>query len=460
MIIYWIIGGIFVDEFTTAPVHLHSMKSSDISDSAPLVMEKLGFGVVIIDADTHQIVYVNSKLLSISGFAADDIVGKMCHNLLCPAEIGQCPISDLGNTVDNSERKMIRADGVKMSIIKTVVPLILEDRMYFIESIVDNSERKEIQEQLTQANENLQIEIVKREEIQEQIKHLAYHDYLTGLPNRLLFSDQLSHAIPLSDRMAKILAIIFLDLDSFKMINDTMGHAVGDQLLIEVSKRLVNTLRKSDVLARIGGDEFVILIENIEEIDSINAIANKILRSFTQPFKLDNQDYFITASMGVAIYPTDGINAEILIKNADIAMYTAKEKGRNQWVLCTPIMKNKVIETVKLSNQLYRAVDRGELELYYQPQINSVSNKIIGLEALIRWNHPVLGLVSPGKFIPIAEQTGLIHTIGEWLIRTACKQNKAWQNAGFAQIPVAVNLSVRQFQNSNIAAQIEGILIR
>ena len=313
--------------------------------------------------------------------------------------------------------------------------------------------------ELTASNEKLQMEIIERGKIQEEIKHLAFHDHLTGLDNRLLFTDQITHAILLSNRMAKMLAIMFLDLDGFKMINDTMGHAIGDQLLVEVSKRLVNTMRKSDVVARVGGDEFLIMIENIEGIETVNFVAEKILYSFNRPFKLNNQDIFVTTSIGVSVYPTDGENAEMLIKNADLAMYKAKEKGRNQCLLCTPVMKTRVTETMKLSNQLYGALNRNELELYYQPQINSNLNTIIGLEALLRWNHPELGLVSPGIFIPIAEQTGLIISIGEWVIRTACKQNKAWQDAGFPQIPVAVNLSIRQFQNTDLLKLVEEILM-
>lgn len=313
--------------------------------------------------------------------------------------------------------------------------------------------------ELSASNEKLREAAIKREKIQKKMKHLAFHDHLTGLPNRLLFTDQLSHALLLSERMAKMLALLYLDLDGFKMINDTMGHAVGDKLLAEVSKRLVHTVRKSDFSARLGGDEFIVLIENVQDIETVDLVAEKILNSFNKPFKLDNQEFFLTTSIGVAVYPTDGEDAETLIKNADIAMYKAKEKGRNQCLHCTPVMKTNIRETMELSNQLYGALNRNELELYYQPQVNSASKTIIGLEALLRWNHPDLGMVSPGQFIPIAEHTGLILPIGEWVIRTACEQNKAWQDTDFPPIPVAVNLSVRQFQNSRLVKQVEEILM-
>ena len=431
----------------------------DITDDfAPSILEALGFGVVIVDAASHNIVYANSKALSMGGYTEESVIGHVCHKLLCPAEIGKCPITDLGQEVDNAERVMLLQDGTKMPIIKTAVPIRYKGKRYLIESFVDNHKRKQMQEQLIEANNNLREEITTREKIQEEIKYLAYHDYLTGLANRLLFIDQLNHAMSLAKRMAKMLAIMFLDLDGFKMINDSMGHAVGDQLLKEVSNRLLHTMRQSDLVARVGGDEFVIMIENEESLENIKLVAEKILGCFRQPFRLNNNDCFITTSVGVAIYPTDGEDAEKLIKNADIAMYKAKEKGRNQYALCTSVMKTNVIETMKLSNMLYCALDRNELELYYQPQVNSKNNKIIGLEALIRWNHPVYGMIPPGKFIPIAEHNGLIIAIGEWVLRTACRQNKAWQDAGLINLRIAVNLSIRQFQNPDITNQVQNIL--
>jgi len=448
-----------VSEFSaSAQFVMINSKDITISNFAPAILETLGFGVVIVDADTHRIVYANSKIYDMGGFPEGAVIGRTCHGVLCPAETGQCPITDKGQVVDNSERTMVRADGTLSSIIKTAVPMKLEGKNYLIESIVDNSDRKQMQLDLTEANEAMQKEIVKREEMQKKIEHLAYHDHLTGLANRWLFTDQLDHALSLSGRMAKMLAIMFLDLDGFKMINDSLGHALGDQLLKEVSKRLVNTIRKSDVVARIGGDEFVIMIENEENIEAIKLVAEKVLNSFNEPYKLNGQECFVTTSIGVAVYPTDGENAETLLKNADIAMYKAKEKGRNNCRFCTPVMKTNVIETMQLSNELHGALDRNELELYYQPQVHSKSNQIIGLEALLRWKHPEFGMVSPGKFIPIAENAGLIISIGEWVMRTACNQNKAWQNAGLPKIHVAVNLSVRQFQNTDIVKKVGNIL--
>ena len=329
-----------------------------------------------------------------------------------------------------------------LCIISTIVHKINTNRYYRI-----NNQYQEI--------------IIKNTKItnsEKEVKHLAYHDHLTRLPNRLFLSEQINHSIFLSKSMGKMLAIMFLDLDDFKMINDTMGHDIGDQLLVEVSIRLVNTLRKRDTVARIGGDEFIILIEDVEDMDYINKVSEKILKCFNEPFRLNNQGCFVTTSIGVAIYPTDGECADVLIKNADIAMYKAKLKDKNQYVICTPVMKNKIVETMEMNNSLCLALERNEFELYYQPQLNCISNEIVGLEALIRWNHPELGMVSPMEFIPIAEKTNLIISIGEWVLRTACKQNKTWQDAGLPRIRMGVNLSAKQFQNENLVRDVEEIL--
>lgn len=301
-------------------------------------------------------------------------------------------------------------------------------------------------------------EVAVRKKAQDEISYLAYHDHLTGLPNRLHFSEHLNHAIQLTKRTEKLLAILFLDLDGFKMINDSMGHLAGDLLLIEVSNRLKLMLRDSDTIARLGGDEFIVMVENIGNGKAIENIAKKILNSFREPFVLNNQECFISTSIGIAVCPPDGEDSETLIKNADIAMYRAKEKGKNQYVMCSEGIKNKVLETMLISNHLFRALEREEFEVFYQPQINCNTNSIVGAEALIRWHHPEMGMVLPGKFISIAEQTGLILPIGEWVLRTACMQNKAWQDAGYPKIRVGVNLSIRQFQNHNIVSEVQCIL--
>jgi len=324
----------------------------------------------------------------------------------------------------------------------------------------DNLERK-VQErtlELSESNRLLQGEIDERRKVQEKITRLAYYDHLTGLPNRLLFTDRLNQSIFLARRTEKPLAVMFVDLDAFKMVNDTMGHDQGDVLLKEVARRLAGSVRSEDTVCRVGGDEFIIMVQNMAEPDDIIKIAQKVVDCFNRPYKLKDQDFFITSSVGVATYPMDGEEVETLIKNADIAMYKAKESGKNRYVVCTPILKNKVMETMTLTNSLYRAIERNELFLYYQPQVNCDTGKIIGVEALLRWKHPELGFVSPAKFIPLAEQTGLIMSIGDWVLKTACRQNKAWRDAGLPHIRMAVNLSLQQLQNTNITSRVEEIL--
>ena len=311
---------------------------------------------------------------------------------------------------------------------------------------------------LKKAIEKLQNEVIEHEKTQEKIKYIAYHDMLTGLPNRNLLNELLVHSINMAERNNKYMAVLFLDLDGFKIINDSKGHAKGDQILQEIAERLVVTLRKSDIIARHGGDEFIIIIEELENSSEVELIANKIIDSIQEPFCLEENDYFLTTSIGIALYPTDGHTPDILIKNADIAMYKAKENGKNQYLFCTPVMKAIADETMEISNKLYRAIEKNELELYYQPQVNCEDNEIIGFEALIRWHHPELGMISPAKFIPIAEKTGLILSIGEWVLKTACQQNKAWQDAGLPKIRMGVNLSLRQFHNNDLINQVEEVL--
>lgn len=311
---------------------------------------------------------------------------------------------------------------------------------------------------LKKAIEKLQDEVLEHEKTQEQIKYIAYHDTLTGLPNRNLLNELLVHSITLAERNNKCMAVLFLDIDGFKMINDSKGHGMGNQILQEVAERLLKTLRKSDVIARHGGDEFIVIIEELDNCSGVELIANKIINCFQEPFHLENQDYFLTTSVGVAVYPADGQTPDMLIKNADIAMYKAKENGKNQYLFCTPVMKDVANETMELSTNLYRAIEKNELELYYQPQLSCHNNQIMGVEALIRWRHPVMGLISPAKFIPIAEKTGLILPIGEWVLRTACQQNKKWQEQGLPKIRMGVNLSLRQFHNNDLLNLVESVL--
>ena len=293
---------------------------------------------------------------------------------------------------------------------------------------------------------------------ENEIEYMAYYDHLTGLANRTLFTDRLRQAIEVAKRNEKFVAVIFMDLDSFKMINDTMGHSRGDEILKRVAQNLTNILRKTDTAARFGGDEFLIMLDNIENEKNISDIANKIMDTFKRPFIIDEHEFFITGSAGIAVYPRDGEDGETLVKNADIAMYRAKANGKNKYVMCTENMKEEVKKNMTISNHLFRARERGELMVYYQPQINLQTGKIIGLESLLRWNHPTFGMIPPNVFIPLAEKNGSINSIGEWVLRTACNQNKAWQDMGLLYARIAVNLSVIQFNDPLIVEKVDKIL--
>ena len=292
----------------------------------------------------------------------------------------------------------------------------------------------------------------------KKIEFMAYNDHLTKLPNRFLFADRVNQAINSSKRTGEFVSVIFIDLDGFKAVNDTIGHKGGDILLKEIACRLTKVLRKTDTVARFGGDEFMIMLNNITDHSTITKIADKIMKLFSEIFSINGQEFLVTASAGISIYPVDGEDSEALVKNADIAMYKAKSKGKNQYALCTEDMKEELQISMELSNDLYRALERNELMVYYQPQVDLITKEISGVEALVRWMHPRKGMISPGVFIALAEKNGLINNVGEWVLRTACIQNKKWQDMGIPHMQMAVNLSAIQIINPKIAENIESIL--
>ena len=291
-----------------------------------------------------------------------------------------------------------------------------------------------------------------------KVQHIAYHDQLTGLPNRRMLQDRLTQAMTLAGRTAKMIGVVFLDIDSFKSINDTMGHEAGDRLLVRLASELSHCVRRYDTVARIGGDEFVLLLNQISSVADIRRIMDKIMGVVRRPVVLQDQEFFVTGSAGVSLYPQDGEDAETLISNADIAMYRAKAKGKNNYVLCSQDMKDEMIEQMKMTNLLYRAQEKDQLVVYYQPQVNLATGGITGLEALLRWRLPGKGLVSPGVFIPLAEKTGLILPIGRWVLETACRQSVLWWERGFFPVRMAVNVSVQQLLAGDFVRQVADVL--
>jgi len=301
-------------------------------------------------------------------------------------------------------------------------------------------------------------DVTERQLTEARIRYQASHDVLTGLPNRMMFSDRLAEALLQSAQNLSQMAVMFLDLDRFKLVNDSLGHAAGDQLLQEVARRLKACLRESDMVARWAGDEFTLLLSNLHSLEDATTIAQKILLALQPDYELEGHTLRVSSSIGIAVYPTNGEDAETLLKNADAALYRAKDGGRNGYHLYTSTLNSEASEWLALENHLHRALERQELMLYYQPQVNVVTGKIIQMEALLRWQHPEMGIVSPNKFIPIAEENGLIVAIGEWVLRTACAQNRSWQAAGLPPIRVAVNLSARQLREPHLLEMIARVL--
>lgn len=300
-------------------------------------------------------------------------------------------------------------------------------------------------------------DITERKIAERQVERMAYYDFLTGLPNRRLLEYEIQEAITDSKRHHKQFAVLFMDLDRFKHINDSMGHATGDELLKYVGKRLTNIVRKTDTVARLGGDEFVILLPNTTSSEA-EIVATKIINSLREPIIFKNIDIFVNSSLGISMYPTDGETTEDLIRNADIAMYESKNDRVNTFYFFTEELHEEMAEKTKLRRDLHHALKNKELELYYQPQINLKTQRISGVEALLRWHHPDKGMVSPVKFIPIAEETGLIISIGYWILDTACIQIKKWQEAGYPSIQMSINVSPRQFRQPSFIHQVQEVL--
>ena len=318
---------------------------------------------------------------------------------------------------------------------------------------------------LQQANANLVVSTLEARKLAEQVQtakveldHLAHHDVLTGLPNRILLYDRLALAIALARRSGKQLAVMFMDLDRFKHINDSLGHSVGDQLLQSVGQRLLGCVRQSDTISRLGGDEFVALLPDIDHAEDAALSAQKMIAAIALAHRIDQHDLHIGASIGISIYPEDGLDAETLIKHADTAMFHAKDNGRNTYAFFEPEMTARAIARQSIEASLRLALERQEFVLHYQPKVNLLSGTIVGVEALVRWQHPQRGLLIPADFVPIAEDSGLILPLGRWALREACRQARAWQDAGLPPVSVAVNTSALEFRAADFLEYLRATL--
>ncbi|TMG74739.1 MAG: EAL domain-containing protein, partial [Betaproteobacteria bacterium] len=347
--------------------------------------------------------------------------------------------------------------GVRSSL---QVPILRAAGVFGVLSVHTPQRRRFTEDEVSflQSVANILAVAIERKNAEERLSYLAQFDSLTGLPNRHLFHDRLVHTMAQAKRNDRPMAVLFIDLDRFKLVNDTQGHGAGDQLLKESAARLAQCVRSSDTVGRFGGDEFGAIVSDLSKPADASLVAQKVIDALAQPFDLDGHETFISASVGITLFPGDGEEAGALITNADVAMYRAKEQGRNNYQYFTREMNERALERVRMEAELRRAIERREFLLHYQPKVDLKSGAICGLEALLRWQHPKKGLVSPAEFIPVLEDTGLIVPVGEWVMQEACTQVQAWRRAGLAVPPVAVNLSARQFQQKDLEAIVRRIL--
>jgi diguanylate cyclase (GGDEF)-like protein/PAS domain S-box-containing protein len=402
----------------------------------------VGEGMLIIE-DGH-VTFANEALCRLTGYSAEEI-------LALPSFIMLVHPDDRARVAENHRRRLagedfldryeigiITAAGKRREAEIAVATMLLDDRMRIVVAVLD---------------------ITRHKQDERQIRFLATHDALTQLPNRALFAEKMASVIGHAKREHKRLALFFIDLDRFKRINDTLGHLVGDRLLQAVGSRLRLCLRESDAVARLGGDEFTVILEDILEPEEVVPVARKLLETLSKPFDdIVDQELVVTPSIGISIYPEDGSDVETLVKHADVAMYRAKAEGRNAYRFFSADMNAHDLEHLLLENSLRRALEKEELLLHYQPKIDLISRRVVGVEALLRWKHPQLGMVSPEQFIHLAEESELILPIGEWAFWTACRQSMAWQRAGQPPLPVVVNLSAKQFRDKNLPDVIANIL--
>lgn len=411
------------------------------------ILDSMNDAVAVINVSDYRLVMVNSVFLKELGIEEHEAIGKTCYEVThalsesCCHEDHPCPLLETVVTGNFSQAHHIHVakDGGRRDVEISVSPV--------------RDERGKITQVI-----HVSRDITERKESEREIQQLAYYDTLTGLPNRMLFRDRLNQALTEAEQSGLQLALLFLDLDRFKEVNDTLGHSTGDKLLKVAAERIRHCLRKSDAVARLGGDEFVIIVPALSHVEDAAVIARKILDIIRKPILLENREIVSTGSIGISVYPKDGKDVDSLLRSADMAMYRAKEQGRNNHQFYSREMNIEATEKMELEINMRRALERGEFFLRYQPQMCLKTGRITGLEALVRWKNPRREIISPLKFIPVAEETGLIFPIGEWVLRAACAQNKALQDAGIPPVRISVNLSARQFKHYNLTAMIAGIL--
>ncbi len=392
------------------------------------IVRQISEGIILVDPTSRKIIEANNAYCSLVGYSSPEITSLRIHDLIATDP-----------EINDSIIYKVKAQG--LNITQESIHIHRDHSLIHVEVNISNV--------FYGAKEFICYavrDITERKVAEDMLRYQACHDSLTKLANRSFFNEKLTFVINSINKSQAKLAVIFIDLDRFKNINDTLGHNIGDLFLQQVASKIKSCLEEKDLLARWGGDEFTVLLPQVNDRTDVDLVAHRILDIFKQPLKILDYQLYCHLSMGIAIYPDDGIKAEVLVKNADTALYQSKDQGGNYYRYYTSSMNEKRQELLELESYLYDAIKYNQFQLYYQPQINFQTKKIVGMEALIRWQHPQLGTVSPNQFIPLAEQTGFINAIGKWALHTACTQNKRWQDLGLPHFKVSVNLSPRQCQ--------------
>ncbi len=416
-------------------------------DRALVTLESIGDGVITTDA-RGRVEYLNPVAERLTAYTPGDAAGRDAPEVFAivhastrqPADDPVIACLREARVIEVSDPVvLIGRTGAETAVDLTVAPIRDRDQRVIGTVLVFR-------------------DVTQERAMAERVSHQATHDALTNLPNRLLLMDRLEQALLRCPWHERFVAVIFLDLDNFKLVNDTLGHDVGDQLLRQMAERLTGSVRPGDTVCRLGGDEFVVLLTDIAERADVLTLAEKLIARLDDPYPLGGQEYFCSASAGISIAQEQGTTAEVLLKNADIALYRAKESGRSNYQFFSEDMNQHAIKTLQVKTGLRHALDRNELVVHYQPQVELRTGRIVGVEALVRWNHPTKGMIPPMEFIPIAEESGLIFPISEWVLTESCRQAKQWQAAGLPRLCVAVNLSGRQFRQTGLAKQVRRLL--
>lgn len=398
-------------------------------------------GIIVRDLD-GGLISCNKAMESMTGYSIEELRSETIQTLVSREDVKQVLACFSGAAKGNPGKfhaRFIRRDGSIMEVEAAFLPLIIDGEIKGVHGITRD--------------------VTQSRNYERRIEHLATHDVLTELPNRHLLINCMQRAVEYSWRNNSQTGIMFLDLNRFKQVNDSLGHDIGDLLLKEVSGRLKKVVRETDIVARLGGDEFVIVLNDLTSIETMATVAEAVLESIAAPVNLAGHEISISTSIGGSVFPKDGHDVATLLKHADLAMYQAKELGSGSFRFFEPDMNIRLLERLLTESALQRALEKDEFVIYYQPRVCVVRKVIIGVEALVRWNHPEKGLIAPADFIPLAEEIGIIGAIGEWVLRTACAQNRAWQDAGFPYIKMSVNLSAQQLRTASIEQTVQSVLM-